>query len=345
MLRVNNEDLAPILEDFGINAKIAGITELQRYDYESQGPETREVRLILRVETTDSRSLVLRLKNEPDASLKLIEAQSRFAQLLRSRGIETPRAYRAGENYTRRYALNGYDVVAALEDFVPGELSGVDLKTAEETGALLARMHCIAEAEDAHVPGEVLFDPLRRNDLFSVEDFAAHGAFLSDLDEVLYRDTQRQTEVLFARLRTLESAPRYAVQGDISDCNLYRTAEGRLGVFDFNRCGDSVLYFDAVMQALFEARLMDYPEDMGPAREKRILSAFLRGYDRVRPFTRVERELYPALYALISAFWLGDLRWDEGSLTAAVKAGDRERARYWLETVHRRAYELPEMPV
>ena len=345
MLTVNTNELSAILADYGLPGGAAGFAELQRYDYEYKGPDPREVRLILRVDTEDGRSLVLRLKNESDAPLKLIEAQSRFAQLLRSRGIETPRSYRAGEGYARQYALNGYEVVATLEDWMPGELKTVDPETAEATGALLARMHGIAEAENAHVDGEVLFDPLRRNDLFSVEDFSARGAFLRDLDEALYRDTLRQGEALLTRLRAWEDAPRYAVQGDISDCNLYRTAAGELGVFDFNRCGDNVLFFDAVMQALFEARLMDYPEDLGEDREQQILSAFLRGYDRVRPFTRQERELYPALYALISAFWLGDLRWDEGSLVKAVEAGDRERVRYWLETVHLRAQDLPELPL
>ena len=39
--------------------------------------------------------------------------------------------------------------------------------------------------------------------------------------------------------------------------NLYQAASGEIGVFDFNRCGDNNLFCDAVMQAVFEARLMD----------------------------------------------------------------------------------------
>ena len=115
MLKLEIGDLSPILRDFGILSPAAALMELLRYDYESQGPDTREVRLILRVETGDGRSLVLRLKNEPDAPQALMEAQSRFAALLREKGVETPRAYRAGEYYTRRYDLKGYPVVAALE--------------------------------------------------------------------------------------------------------------------------------------------------------------------------------------------------------------------------------------
>ena len=129
------------------------------------------------------------------------------------------------------------------------------------------------------------------------------------------------------------------MQGDVSDCNLYRTGEGKLGIFDFNNCGDNGLFADAVMQAVFEARLMDYPEDLQD-REARILSAFLRGYQGERPFTREERELYPSLYGIITAFWLGDLQW--GSL---AKAGDREAVHARMEDILRKLTELPEMPV
>ena len=98
------------------------------------------------------------------------------------------------------------------------------------------------------------------------------------------------------------------------------------------------------MQALFEARLMDYPDEMDD-REARILAAFLRGYDRERPFTREERALYPSLYSLINAFWLSDLKWDEDSLETLVQAGDRETARARMEGILRKLTELPEMPV
>ena len=82
------------------------------------------------------------------------------------------------------------------------------------------------------------------------------------MDKALYEDIARERERLMQKIRPWESGPKYAVQGDISNCNLYQTASGRIGVFDFNRCGDAVLYYDAVMQAIFEARLMDYPEEL-----------------------------------------------------------------------------------
>ena len=64
-------------------------------------------------------------------------------------------------------------------------------------------------------------------------------------------------------------------------------------MFDFNRCGDAVLYYDAVMQAIFEARLMDYPEELAGRQEVTILPAFLQGYHRERPFSRQQTPWFP----------------------------------------------------
>ena len=61
-------------------------------------------------------------------------------------------------------------------------------------------------------------------------------------------------------------------------CNLFQTLSGQIGIFDFNRCGDNNLFCDAFMQAVFEARLMEYPDGAGDKIRPEILSAFLRGY-------------------------------------------------------------------
>ncbi len=340
MLTLTPGEVTPILRDFGVLSPAAALTELQRYDYTEGGPD---VRLILRADTEDGSSYVLRLRREPEVTRALAEAQSRFARLLRDRGVETPRVLRSEGVFVREYRLHGYRVLVNLEEFVPGELTLVALPTAEETGALLARMHNIAEGENVHVDGPVLFDPLRRNDLFRFSLFTDQGNFLRQTDETLYREIIRRYYVLRGKIQVLDRAPRYAVQGDISDCNLYRTGEGRLGIFDFNNCGDNGLFADAVMQAVFEARLMDYPEDL-PDREARILSAFLRGYQGERPFTREERELWPSLYGIINAFWLSDLKWDPDSLEALVKVGDREAVHTRMEGILRKLTELQEMP-
>ena len=345
MFTITKEDISSILEDYGIASKIVDFTELQRYHYEKDNPESKEVRLIIKVNLDNGQSLVVRFKNEDDVTLDIIDAQSRFANLLADQCIETPMTYTTNGQYAQWYSINGYDVIVTVEAFVDGELHTVDENIAEKTGRLLARMHNIAEEADFHVENDVLFDPLRRNDLFSFQDFEAQKNFLLALDETLYNNIVQEHAIVFQKIRIFDNEPRYAVQGDISDCNLYQTADGRIGVFDFKRCGDNVLYYDAVMQAIFEARLMDYPKDIAGKQESIILSAFLKGYQKERPFTNEQREVFPYLYALVSAFWGSDIKWDDNSLHHAVEVGDTETAHRWMEEIYIRILSRLKMPL
>lgn len=345
MFVITKEDISSILEDFGITSKVIVFTELQRYHYEKDNPDSKEVRVIIKVDLDNGQSLVIRFKNEDDVTLDLINAQSRFANLLANQYIETPAIYTTNGQYARWYRINGYHVIVTVEAFAAGELRIVDEGIAKKTGSLLARMHNIAEQADFHVQNDVLFDPLRQNDLFSFQDFELNKDFLVMLDEALYNNIVQEHAHVFQKVRIFENEPRYAVQGDISDCNLYQTADGRIGVFDFNRCGDNVLYYDAIMQAIFEARLMDYPNEIAGKQEHIILSAFLKGYHQERPFTNEQREVFPYLYALVSAFWSSDIKWDENSLCHAAERGDTETAHRWLKEIYNRILSRPKMPL
>ena len=347
MFSVTTNDIDLILRDYGISGKCDAFSELQRYHYEKDDPNSKEVRLIVKVETDCGKAVVIRFKNEADITLDIVTAQSRFAVRLADYGIETPRIYASEEQYARWYQIGGYEVIVTVEDFVTGELQKVDAETAEKTGKLLAKMHNVAEEADLHVENEVLFDPLADfgNDLFDFKAFAKHKDFLCSIDKTLYEAVEREHANLVQKLRAFEKEPKYAVQGDISDCNLFITGDGIIGVFDFNRSGDNVLYFDAIMQAIFEARLMDYPAELAEDPEPVILPAFLKGYNNVRPFTTEQREAFPYFYALVSAFWLSDMRWDEHSLANAVKKADSDSALQWMKEIYNRITYLPSMPL
>ena len=128
---------------------------------------------------------------------------------------------------------------------------------------------------------------------------------------------------------------RYAVQGDLSDCNLYLTAGGEIGVFDFNNSGDHVLYYDAVMQAVFEATLMDYEEAESPEREQKILSAFLNGYDSIRPFTDAQKEVFPYFYAIITAFERGKMCYRADNLNDLIIWQKTDEIRICMDTIYK----------
>ena len=344
MFLVNKQDISKICHDFGLPSEVIAFSELQRYHYENEDPASRQVRLIVRADLAGGQSVVVRFKNEEDVTPELVEAQSGFQALLRENGIITPAVFKSDGAYARLYLIHGYEVIVTVEAFAEGEVREVGEHIAEQTGSLLARMHNIAEANDVHVENAVLFDPLRENDLFRFSDFERHQEVLRSVDEPLYREIVKEYEKLMERIRVMKGEPKYAVQGDISNCNLYLT-DGEVGIFDFNRCGDNVLCFDAVMQAVFEARLMDYPKTLEGKQENAILSAFLRGYHRERPFTERQRETFPYLYALISAFWRCSLVFDEDSLVYAVEAGDRAAVQEWMKEIRRRLLSRPEMPL
>ena len=343
MFEVTCSDIQSILTDYHILSDIDHFEELQRYHYERKDPSCREVRLIIRVFLVDGRSVVVRFKNEEDVSLEMLESQCRFAQLLYDRGIPTPVQYQSGQSFARWYTIGGYQVIVTVEEFAEGEIRVVDQVIAEKTGALLARTHNIAEECDIHVTNDVIFDPFKHNDLLFYTDFAEIVSKLEGNTRILADQITGKYQEYMEILLPLRSEPHYTVQGDISQCNLYQTADGEIELFDFNRSGDNNLYCDAVMQAIFEARLMDYPDGYAGRSEGIVLPAFLSGYQSVRPFTVFQRQMFPYLYALIDAFWSMDIVWSENSLQKAFERGDMKAVEDWLQIIWQRISHLRSM--
>ena len=125
---------------------------------------------------------------------------------------------------------------------------------------------------------------------------------------------------------------------------LFRERYHQIGVFDFNRCGDNSLFFDAVMQAVFESRLMDYPEELDGHQEEIIFSSFLEGYQHVRPFTAEQKQSFPYLYALITAFWGVDMKWVDFSRTKTVDEADDAAVRQWMKDISERESAVRSVP-
>ena len=255
---------------------------------------------------------------------------------LRKSGITTPRQYQSNGAFARWYDVNAYRVLVTVEEFAENEITAVDVAIAEKTGELMAKMHCISEKNDFHVSNAVMFDPFAANDLFDIDLFLSLAPAFSGGSRELFDRIVRKYGAYMEVLSPLKRQPRYAVQGDISCCNLYQTRSGEVGVFDFNRCGDNNLFCDAVMQAIYEARLMDYQDDAGDEIRPDILASFLKGYRSIRDFSEEQQNYYLYLYTVINAFWRSDIRWRKDSLNNAVKSGNTQRAQAWLETIWQR---------
>lgn len=345
MLNVTTEQLGSILNDFSVKSDIKSVIELQRDNYEEYGSNSKRVRLIIKVEFHDHIPIAVRFRNEMNMTVELIEAQNNFAYLLGKNGIKTPVLYTIDGHFAKWYSIGEYDVIVTAEQFADNEIGCVDASVAESTGELLARMHNISEKYNCHVDAKVLFDPMTRNELFGFEEFKSFEDKLIAAEPDLYNSIIDKYDEYMKIISAVCNEPRYAVQGDISLCNTYFTSDGEIGIFDFNWCGDNNLYFDAIMQGIFEARLMDYPESYGGSHEELILPAFLKGYNRERPFSVVQKDAYPYLYAIINAFELGIIRYDDNSLWNAIKNEDYNAVSAWLKEIYKRISTLSDMPL
>lgn len=341
MFNVSVSDINKILKDYNFTSDATRFIELQRYHYEQDNPDSKEVRLIIRVYLDNGSSIVMRFKNESDVNLNLLESQCRFAELLRTNGILSPAQYKTDNSFAKLYSINEYEVIVCIEEFVEGEIKIVNEEIAEKTGVLLAQTHNIAEHFNAHVDNEVLFDPFKPNDLFFFSEFEEICRSLSGNARILSQKIIAKYNEYMSVLSPLKEEPRYAVQGDISDCNLYQSTDGSIGIFDFNRSGDNNLYCDAVMQAIFEARLMDYPDTYKEKNERIILPAFLKGYQSIRPFSDFQNKMFPYLYTLVASFWSLDIVWDENSLQKELDKGNTQAVQNWLNIIWHRISELP----
>ena len=333
MLKVTLSDIQQIMNDYHITERAAGFSELQRYDYGQNNESSKEVRLIIKVIFESRSPVVIRFKNENSVTEEMIEKQSQFAETLHSKGIVTPHNYSNSGRFAMTYHINDYDVIVTVEDFCEGEVKAVDEETARMTGELLAKMHDISERENLRLGMKTLFDPLDRNDLFDLSVFTENKDKLRGIAPALYDEIEQLKNSCMEKIAVFGNEPRYAVQGDISDCNLYITG-GRLGVFDFNNSGDNVLFYDAAMQAVFEATLMDYKEEASPEREKKILSAFLDGYESLRQFTDEQRKVFPYLYAILAAFELGKMCYDENNLETLLKENRTDDIRECMKNMY-----------
>lgn len=344
MFEVTLGDIQKIVNEYRIDECPTAFYELQRYNYDEENQDSKEVRLIIKVVFEKHSAVVIRFKNEQNVTKERIEAQCSFAVQLSNGGIKTPHIYHFDGHYANEYYINGYDVIVTIEDFCDGEVKAVDEKIARMTGVLLAQMHNVSEKMNLHVYDKVMFNPLLRNELFDISVFSENKEILRAFEPSLYDEIESITDSYLRKIEIFKEETQYAVQGDISLCNLYIADDCKMGVFDYNNCGDNVLFYDAIMQAVFESRLMDYKDDY-PEREQNILSAFLNGYDSVRPFTDFQKEIYPYLCAVISAYWLGDMKYDEGNLKSLIEKEQADAICQFMNSMRNCLISLKEFPL
>ncbi len=309
-----------ILPAFGIKSEVLECGELLRYQY----PEPDQMRLIFKATCADRAPLVIKLISERDHPRALMEEQSAFSEHLRKHGIPTARRYPAAQEYCAEIKIGGVCAVVTVEDFMANEITLIDGENIRKIGGMLARAHNIAAWDDCHVNGKTLFNALDRNDLFSYAYFVALKQRFAGEGSELFAEIQERGAKRLRGIERLRVRKMYATQGDVSDCNLFQTPDGQIGMFDFNNCGDNYLLSDAILEGIFVARLMDYVEPITEEAGRSLFLAFMDGYEEERSLTAEDMEIIPDLYAVTNAFWLGDLEYGEEALVKKLEIGEQE---------------------
>jgi len=325
--------IGDLLALFGIQQMPVSVDELLRYDCTAEELSEKQFRLILKLSFAETRPLVMKFRGGGDERDRrfVIEAQTVFADLLYKNGIPTSQYRRCGPWFTCTYDWNGYHTVVTLEDFCEHRIAAIDEEISYKTGRLLAQMHTVSEENRCHVPNRVIMDVFGENDFFDFAEFEVLGKKMSGAQLQKHSEICRIYAEKAAVLTPLKGRRVYAVQGDMSIDNIYRMKNGGIGVFDFNCSGDNILFCDAVMEAWFLAHNMDYAEPLTEALSDHLAAAYLRGYHEIRPFTDVEKQMIPPLYAIATAF---DGRMTD-RLAQAIEDGNTDEVRCVLDLIYR----------
>lgn len=290
--------------------------ELVRREYEIQPPVTAKllqrgfndaylitdgagIRRMLRVYAKDKYWLA----SETDVcfELELLEYLGSSGRL-----VSHPYPRQSGELLGRLDAPEGQRSYA-LFTFAPGRTLGsqpFDETLWQAVGRELARLHCAADAFESkksryHLDLAILVDmPL-----------AAIKPYVTPEEEGAYVELNDVAQRLKDAVRRHAWGPgTYGlIHADTHDGNIHVAADGTFTLFDFDHCGFGWRAYDL-------ATYYRHPTADGEERQK--WTAFLAGYEDVRPLTAAERDSMPVFRACRALWDVGD--W----LRAAQWTGD-----------------------
>lgn len=296
---ITRSDLEKILESFQISDNILRHTVLVDIDI-FQHTE-RVIKHYVRLYGTEGNYVVkiLRLSMCP---APMLEAQARFSEFYREKGIPTPHRYSLScGTFTLDWMASGIDVKVMVEDDAGDMLSEFNEETIIQIGRLLGKMHRLSEVHDLHFrPGN-----------FYEEFKAGKTAYLplwerTGTDFLPYDLLEQILPMYDLRLKEMreswEKLPRYTVQGDMYRMNL-SMKDGELCLIDFDRMGDEVLLADMLL-TWFRFRYDPLIwKNFKAAEDEFLWRLFLKAYEAERPLIPEEQKALPDEYAVLGAVY------------------------------------------
>ncbi len=312
---VEKKLLEEVLAAYGFSSAITNTKQYIGYVEEDW------LKFVIGVLLQNGSYLIVKLFREDGGAEKerlKIENQSRFSEILRSKGIKTPKRYHR-ESYATEWVCHGLSCIVTVEDWCGQEITEINTEIAYHIGVLMARIHQIALECQFKIGCGTLFCAAYENDVNAYDDFCTICEN-EHLDQELVSGIKRHHEEKMARLRAVwDTLPKAATQGDVSINNLV-WQDRTLTVFDYNNAGDEVLISDLVLEGLLTEYEMDLPESTPQAYRKQLFPALLRGYLSVRALTEAECAVAWDIYTLYNSLWFRKIVYKDDSLEKLVAA-------------------------
>ncbi len=328
---IEQQTLSDIIKLYGFTEEI---TDRKEYcNYFSVSDKEVFIKFVFGITLADGTHLILKLfhedKNTNDEKRK-IENQSTFSELLRSKGIKTPKRYKIGDTYSTEWTINGQICIATIEDWCGDEITQINTDIAHQIGVLMATIHIIAINSNFRIGSKTLFCAAYKNDVDDYTDFCKICE-----NEHLNQNVVVQIKTIhdskLERIRKLwKNLPVAATQGDFSINNLSMSDEGII-VFDYNHAGDEVLVSDLILEGLLVAYEMDLPTGTPESFINELFMSLLKGYFSVRRLTEVEQEVAWDIYTLYQSLWFSKIKYNDNSLEKLVAAENFDLANSLLE--------------
>lgn len=247
----------------------------------------------------DNKRYMLRVYRHRQRSRAQIDSELAVLDHLKSQGLPVPEVMTRRLSEVRVIELNAPEGrrLAILMHYVPGKplnLTTLNPTNARQAGELIAKTHRAFDALEKPVDRPLIdADLLLREPLRAIKSsglMAHRGLDLAYL--------HRTVSVLNTQLVSLpQDSPVFGMcHGDIDTSNMILTAENRLALIDLDYSGESWRAYD-IASFMSDATLQHADES--------IKTAFIEGYESVRPLADAEKTSLPVLRAARMIWMIG----------------------------------------
>lgn len=243
---------------------------------------------------------ILKLQQEKDRKIHILEKQIQFSEGLRKKGIPVPERFCWNDgNFVKTFLIGNVRMFASVESYLGKDITEVDHEKMREIGCLLGRMHAAALEDGEKLPdGEV-----SRSILNGTADYMRlfRNMKLDGQTQLIVKKNAELHNALIGKMQAVwKKLPGASVHGDMGIFNnVVRCPSGILGVIDFNRAGYEALlgdflytWYSSICRNAWRDKLQSFPME-------KLWSAYVCGYLSERSLNRIEESCLEEMARLL----------------------------------------------